>query len=117
TGGASASYGSDAVAGVVNFITDKRFEGFKANISAGVTTYGDGGRGNIQGAYGRSFLDGKLHFSVSGEYYHANGIPGELIGGIPVNGRKALPRSGSTWTSIANTPAGQPQQTYYLEGA
>ncbi len=30
TGGASASYGSDAVGGVVNFITDKHFEGFKA---------------------------------------------------------------------------------------
>jgi outer membrane cobalamin receptor len=27
TGGASASWGSDAVAGVVNFVTDKRFEG------------------------------------------------------------------------------------------
>ena len=33
TGGASASYGSDAVGGVVNFITDKRFEGFKAQAS------------------------------------------------------------------------------------
>ena len=29
TGGASASWGSDAVAGVVNFVTDKKFEGFK----------------------------------------------------------------------------------------
>ena len=33
TGGASASWGSDAVAGVVNFITDKKYIGFKANIS------------------------------------------------------------------------------------
>ena len=32
TGGASASWGSDAVAGVVNFVTDKKFEGFKANV-------------------------------------------------------------------------------------
>jgi outer membrane cobalamin receptor len=32
TGGASASYGSDAVGGVVNFITNKKFEGFKANV-------------------------------------------------------------------------------------
>jgi iron complex outermembrane receptor protein len=30
-GGASATYGSDAVGGVVNFITDTRFTGFKAN--------------------------------------------------------------------------------------
>ena len=34
TGGASASWGSDAVAGVVNFVTDKKFVGFKANIEA-----------------------------------------------------------------------------------
>ncbi len=30
TGGASASWGSDAIAGVVNFITDKKFVGFKS---------------------------------------------------------------------------------------
>ena len=35
TGGASASWGSDAVAGIINFITDKKFEGFKMNAQAG----------------------------------------------------------------------------------
>lgn len=33
TGGASSVYGSDAVAGVVNFILDDEFEGFKANFT------------------------------------------------------------------------------------
>src|SRR5215467_1829369 len=32
TGGASAAYGSDAVGGVVNFVTDKRSQGFKAQV-------------------------------------------------------------------------------------
>ena len=32
TGGASAVYGSDAMAGVVNFVLDTEFEGFSANI-------------------------------------------------------------------------------------
>src|SRR3979490_243052 len=41
TGGASASWGSDAVSGVVNFILDNKFSGFKANILTGITTYGD----------------------------------------------------------------------------
>ena len=41
TGGASASWGSDAVAGVINFVTDKKFEGFKFNAQAGLSTYGD----------------------------------------------------------------------------
>src|SRR5215831_13267322 len=40
TGGASASWGSDAVVGVINFITDKKFEGFKMNAQAGISTYG-----------------------------------------------------------------------------
>ena len=32
--GAAATYGSDAIAGVVNFITDSTFEGLKVNIGA-----------------------------------------------------------------------------------
>src|SRR5690349_3991173 len=39
TGGASASWGSDAVSGVVNFVFDKKFEGFKLNVNGGITTY------------------------------------------------------------------------------
>ena len=31
TGGASAAYGSDAIAGVVNFIMKKNFEGFQVD--------------------------------------------------------------------------------------
>ncbi|MBW8840841.1 MAG: TonB-dependent receptor [Sphingomonadales bacterium] len=74
TGGASASYGSDAVGGVVNFITDKRFEGFKANVQGGETTYGDDRQYLIQAAAGHSFLDGRLHVQVSGEYDHEDGV-------------------------------------------
>jgi outer membrane receptor protein involved in Fe transport len=42
TGGASASYGTDAVAGVVNFILDTEFTGLKAHAQLGETRYGDG---------------------------------------------------------------------------
>src|ERR1700744_6039629 len=38
TGGASASWGSDAVAGVVNFVIDKNFNGLKGSVSGGQTT-------------------------------------------------------------------------------
>ncbi len=37
TGGASAVYGSDAVAGVTNFILDHDFTGLKGEISGGET--------------------------------------------------------------------------------
>jgi iron complex outermembrane receptor protein len=41
TGGASAAYGSDAVAGVVNFRLDTKFTGLKAEVQSGETTYSD----------------------------------------------------------------------------
>jgi outer membrane receptor protein involved in Fe transport len=42
TGGASAVYGSDAIAGVVNFIMKKNFEGIQADAQYGITERGDG---------------------------------------------------------------------------
>lgn len=42
TGGASSTYGSDALAGVVNFILRSDFEGFEADAQVGITEQGDG---------------------------------------------------------------------------
>ncbi|MGF7149966.1 outer membrane receptor protein involved in Fe transport [Sphingomonas zeicaulis] len=85
-GGASASYGSDAVGGVVNFITDTRFEGIKGNVQGGITRYGDDEQVLVQLAAGKSFLDNRLHVVVSGEYDNEDGVGGgefgtELAGG------------------------------------
>ncbi|MET3713401.1 outer membrane receptor protein involved in Fe transport [Sphingomonas trueperi] len=78
-GGASATYGSDAVGGVVNFITNTRFTGFKANVQGGITTYGDNKQILAQGAWGGSFAGDKLHLIVSGEYAHDGGVgPGDF---------------------------------------
>ena len=86
TGGASASYGSDAVGGVVNFITDTRFTGFKANVQGGITNYGDDQQALVQAAFGTALLDDRLHLIFSGEYDHEDGVgPGnfctDLAGG------------------------------------
>ena len=74
TGGASASYGSDAVGGVVNFITNKRFTGLKGNVQGGISTYGDDESVLVQLAAGKSFANDRLHVIVSGEYSHEEGI-------------------------------------------
>jgi outer membrane receptor protein involved in Fe transport len=42
TGGASATYGSDAVAGVVNFIMKHNFEGVQLDVQEGVNQHGQG---------------------------------------------------------------------------
>lgn len=73
TGGASAAYGSDAVAGVVNFVLDKAFEGARADISYGVTDYGDFRRPKASVALGHGFLDGKLHAEIAGDYLRNSG--------------------------------------------
>ncbi len=67
TGGASAIYGSDAVAGVVNFRFNNRFRGLELQADAGVTQEGDGGTRSISLAFGTDFADerGKLFLSAS----------------------------------------------------
>ncbi|MDO6415176.1 TonB-dependent receptor [Sphingomonas sp. BIUV-7] len=74
TGGASASYGSDALSGVVNFVLDTKFTGVKGEASGGVTTYGD--NQNWKGAltFGTGFAEGRGHFLLSGEASHEDGV-------------------------------------------
>lgn len=72
TGGNSAIYGSDAVAGVVNFVTKRDFDGLKLRGQAGASTYGDRGSYFISGIYGKNFLDGRANIAIAGEYAKAN---------------------------------------------
>jgi outer membrane receptor protein involved in Fe transport len=74
TGGASSAYGSDAVSGVVNFILDKDFTGFKMDYEFGITTYGDGQNHKVSATGGQSFADGRGHLLLSGEYFSQTGI-------------------------------------------
>ncbi len=71
TGGASALYGSDAVAGVVNFIYKTDFEGIEANAQYGITERGDDARYQANVTVGSNFADGDgnvmLHFGYSNE--------------------------------------------------
>ena len=70
TGVSHASRGSDAIVGVVNFITDKKYVGFKANISSGLSTYGDNATLTAGMAAGTSFVGGRGHFEVAAEFSH-----------------------------------------------
>ncbi|HVI97558.1 MAG TPA: TonB-dependent receptor [Sphingomonas sp.] len=110
TGGASASYGSDAVGGVVNFITDKHFEGFKANIQGGITDYGDDEQYLIQAAVGHAFLDDRLHVELSGEYDHEDGVPAGGFGEEAPSGRNWYRTS--TLINRGITDDGSPQYLY-----
>ena len=76
TGGASAAWGSDAVAGVVNFVLDKTYTGIKGEASGGITTYGDDANYKVALTAGTSFAGGRGHLLVSGEASYNAGIDG-----------------------------------------
>ncbi|MEN8261714.1 MAG: TonB-dependent receptor plug domain-containing protein [Pseudomonadota bacterium] len=67
TGGATTVYGSDAVAGVVNFITRNDFEGFGLDASAYTTEQGDSTTYDVSFTYGHQFSKGNV--TVFGGYY------------------------------------------------
>jgi iron complex outermembrane receptor protein len=73
TGGASAAYGSDAVAGVVNMVVDEKMEGIKATVQGGQTRYHDARDGFLSLAGGTDFAGGKGHIVAGGEYDHNGG--------------------------------------------
>jgi iron complex outermembrane recepter protein len=74
SGGASSAYGSDAIAGVVNFILDKDFTGVKTAVEYGeVTEYGAGNQ-RLEFTMGSDFADGQGHLLFSTEYYDQEGI-------------------------------------------
>ncbi|MBL9066869.1 MAG: TonB-dependent receptor [Sphingopyxis sp.] len=74
TGGASAAYGSDAVAGVVNFALNNKFEGLKFEADSGITQEGDGFNYSFSAAAGMAFAGGRGHVLLSGEVAHNDGI-------------------------------------------
>jgi iron complex outermembrane recepter protein len=109
TGGASASYGSDAVGGVVNFITDKKFNGFKFNAEGGMTTYHDDKNGTLQAAWGRGFANDRLHVEVSGEFTKENGIDSPGFGEVGANGRSWFMNPALQESTKAMQAAGAPR--------
>jgi outer membrane receptor protein involved in Fe transport len=74
TGGASAAYGSDALSGVVNFVLDTDFTGFKTEVSGGLTTYGDVPNYKVNAAFGTPFSGGRGHFLIYGEHAWDDGL-------------------------------------------
>lgn len=77
TGGASAAYGSDAVAGVVNIALDTQLNGFRSNVDYGESQYGDSKTYNGSFAYGSSFASGSGHFVVAADYFTNDGVAGQ----------------------------------------
>ncbi len=74
TGGASTTYGADAVSGVVNFITRRDFAGFEANVSNQITELGDGHTFRADVTIGANFDGGRGNAVFSVGYQEADPI-------------------------------------------
>ena len=101
TGGASAAYGSDAVAGVVNFVTKSRIDGITGSVNYGESQRGDNVETNISLAGGFTFAGERGRFVAGADFTHNNGTPtmlgrdwGRLQPGVmslPANRAAGLP--------------------------
>lgn len=65
TGGASSTYGADAVAGVTNFRLRRNFQGLELDGQAGITQEGDGFEYQLSGIMGTDFDDGRGNISIA----------------------------------------------------
>ena len=75
TGGASAVYGSDAVSGVINYITDNNFNGVKVNAQGSMSTYRDDKAYNVGIAAGTPVFGGRGHVEFSAQRIYDPGVP------------------------------------------
>lgn len=73
TGGASSTYGADAVGGVVNFILKKDFEGLEIDGQLGTSGRGDSFEYSVSGIMGANFDDGRGNVSLSFSTNQRNG--------------------------------------------
>jgi outer membrane receptor protein involved in Fe transport len=71
TGGNSAIYGSDAIAGVVNFVLRRDYDGLQIRGNAGISTPGTYGANTyVSAMWGTNFADGRGNITLHGEYAH-----------------------------------------------
>ena len=124
TGGASATYGADAVGGVVNFIMKTHFEGVQVDFDYGQNQYGqevpfaqqalaasgDPVPGSFTGGQNRNwsfmagsnFADGKGNATVYGTYLNTSPVVGSQLdyAGCTLNSAAAKPAAGQPWDPV-----------------
>lgn len=98
TGGASAAYGSDAVGGVINFILDTDFTGFKLNAHVGQSMHQDNREKAAVVTYGADFAGSRGHFVANAEFFDNEGVAGDAR-----DGRRRA-------SNIIRNPGGTPSQ-------
>lgn len=74
--GGAPTYGSDAIAGVVNIITRRDFDGAEVSMTYGITDRDDNERNSLSAIFGRNFGDGLGNITISATYDNSDGVLG-----------------------------------------
>jgi outer membrane receptor protein involved in Fe transport len=117
TGGSTAVYGSDAIAGATNFILRSRFDGIEVRGQLGGDTRGDALSRSADVTLGTNFAGGNGNLAVAFDYFERGGIlQGDrqfsrdtLDDGRDADGRPVLVSRGSGQTpngAFSNVPSG-----------
>lgn len=99
TGGNSAIYGSDAIAGVVNFVLKRSYDGIQVRGQAGVSPRGFGGNQYISAMVGKNFAGGAGNIIIHGEFSNQDRIFGSQLPWL---------RSADLFAVVDADPAGLP---------
>ena len=99
TGGSSAVYGSDAIAGVVNFVLKDDFEGFQIRGQGGLSDDADAPDYYVSALAGKNFADGRGNIALNLEYAHQ--------GDFYASDRKEY-RTNNGFVTVDSDPANSP---------
>ena len=105
TGGAAATYGADAVAGVVNFIMKKSFDGVALDAQYRLTQEGDGEEWGSDLTFGGDFADGRGSSVFNASYFKRQPMgKGARSFSEQASGATGIFPNGS-WAPGANAPS------------
>ncbi len=103
--GGAPIYGSDAIAGTVNVILKKNYQGFSVNASQGISGQGDAQDSNVSLLAGKNFAEGRGNITLSVYYDRQHGL---------TNGNRSSLIGGTRpFTGTATAGSSYAQQLYY----
>jgi len=105
TGGASAVYGSDAIAGVINFVLKEDYEGAELSATYGSSFDGLAPEVEINGLFGGSFANGRGNLTAYAAYYQRDSVSQSEFDYSRTSGALCAPDSSFIGIYVCDTAA------------
>ena len=97
--GASSLYGSDAVAGVINFVTDNRYQGTEATVQTRYAEVGSGSELGFNAKHGQNLFGGRAHWtSLLDVMYRQELYAADAGRGVDADKQSLVP---GAWSSVS----------------